>query len=127
MKERVKYVRGLPEGANDGLAVGPAQDQELVQHCSSETDAAPSRTLSADRGDEVGVAGVVLWERKAEEVAAGRVDIRVECDAGLGVGVGRGCLGGGKADEGEESGQLHCEERYSKVSDVSVQRKPVGV
>jgi len=103
-----QYVPNLPERADDGLAVGPAQYQELAQHPSAETDAAPSCALAANCGNEVRIACAVLWERDTEEVAIGRVDISVECDARLGVSVGRRRLCGSKADKGEKGRKLHC-------------------
>jgi hypothetical protein len=82
-----KHSRSLPKCADDGLTVGPCCDQQLVQHGTSQTDAAPSRALATNRSDEVGVARAVRRQSDAKEVAGwgGKV---VEADAGLYVSIG---------------------------------------
>jgi len=73
-------VRSLPEAAHYSLSVWPSDDQELVEHPTSERNTAPPRAFAPDRCDEVSVSSGVSWKCKTEEHAATVLE-GVECDA----------------------------------------------
>ena len=73
-------VRSLSKAAHYSLSDWPSDDQELVEHSTSERNTAPPRAFASDRCDEVSVSGGVGWKCKTEEHAATVLE-GVECDA----------------------------------------------
>ena len=55
-------VRSLSKAAHNCLRVWPSDDQELVEHSTSERNTAPPRAFTPDRRNEVSVSGGVSWK-----------------------------------------------------------------
>jgi len=86
VKSFVPNVRSLPKAAHYSLSVWPSDDQELVEHSSSERNTAPPRAFAPDRCDEVSISSGVSWKCKTEEHAATVLE-GVERDARFGIGI----------------------------------------
>ncbi|GJD03487.1 hypothetical protein ColKHC_12312 [Colletotrichum higginsianum] len=101
---RVGVGAAEAEAGADGLAVGPGDEEQAVQHASPEGDGAPVALVRDGHdhlADEVGADGLGHGDTEAVGVGVGLVPLEV--DAGLRVRVSRGPeLCGGRPGEPEE-------------------------